>query len=162
MERPLRRELMFQMVETARLMRTHVDQRAREHGTTRAQWGVLSRLRRREGQNQVAMAEQLDMQPISVARLIDRLEGQGLVERRADPADRRAHLLHLTDQGRALVEGLDALRTEIAAELLGGVEDEALRATLDTLATIRSRIRDGRRERQAGPTVPTAATAGAA
>ena len=49
MERPLRRELMFQMVETARLMRTHVDQRAREHGTTRAQWGVLSRLRRREG-----------------------------------------------------------------------------------------------------------------
>ena len=72
MERPLRRELMFQMVETARLMRTHVDQRAREHGTTRAQWGILSRLRRREGQNQVAMAEQLDMQPISVARLIDR------------------------------------------------------------------------------------------
>ena len=105
------------------------------------------------------MAEQLDMQPISVARLIDRLEGQGLVERRADPADRRAHLLYLTAQGRALVEGLDALRTEIAGELLGEVEDEALRATLDTLATIRSRIRDGRRERQAGPAVPTAGAA---
>ena len=79
------------------------------------------------------------------------------------PEIKRSKLqLYLTPQGRALVEGLDALRTEIATELLCEVEDEALRATLDTLATIRSRIREGRRERQAGPAVPTAATAGAA
>jgi MarR family transcriptional regulator for hemolysin len=85
MKRPLKRELTFQLVETARLLRTYVDQRARQHGTTRAQWGVLSRLRRQEGLNQAALAEQLDLQPISLARLLDRLEQQKLVERRPDP-----------------------------------------------------------------------------
>jgi MarR family transcriptional regulator for hemolysin len=147
MQRPLRRELTFQLVETARLLRTHVDRRAREHGTTRAQWGVLGRLRRQEGLNQITLAEQLDMQPISVARLIDRLEGQKLVERRPDPGDRRAHLLHLTPEGRTLVDGLDDLRNDIAAELLGDVEEAAIRATLDTLATVRDRIRAQSQER---------------
>lgn len=147
MKRPLRRELTFQLVETARLLRTHVDQRARQHGTTRAQWGVLSRLRRQEGLNQASLAEQLDMQPISVARLIDRLEEQKFVERRPDPHDRRAHLLHLTPEGRALVDGLDDLRGEIAGDLLGEVEEAAIRATLDTLATIRDRIRGQSQQR---------------
>ena len=147
MQRPLRRELTFQLVETARLLRTYVDQQAREHGTTRAQWGILGRLRRQEGLNQVSLAEQLDMQPISVARLIDRLEDQKLVERRPDPRDRRAHLLHLTPEGRALVDGLDDLRSEIAGDLLGEVEEAAIRATLDTLATVRDRIRGQSQER---------------
>jgi DNA-binding MarR family transcriptional regulator len=104
MQRPLKRELTFQLVETARLMRTFVDQRARQHGTTRAQWGVLARLRRHEGLNQAALAELLDLQPISLARLIDRLEQQQLVRRGSDPADRRAHLLTLTPEGRRLVD----------------------------------------------------------
>ena len=107
MKRPLRRELMFQLVETSRLMRTYVDQRAREHGTTRAQWGVLSRLRRQEGLNQAALAEQMDLQPISLARLLDRLQSQDLIERRENPADRRAYLLYLTTAGRRLVDDLD-------------------------------------------------------
>lgn len=141
MKRPLKRELMFQLVETARLLRTHVDQRARQNGTTRAQWGVLARLRRQEGLNQAALAEQLEMQPISLARLIDRLEGQGLVERRADPHDRRAHLVHLTPAGRDLVDDLDGLRGEIAGEVLDGVGDAAIANALETLASIRERIR---------------------
>jgi len=159
MKRPLRRELTFQLVETARLLRTHVDQRAREHGTTRAQWGVLGRLRRQEGLNQISLAEQLDMQPISVARLIDRLEGQALVERRADPADRRARLLYLTAQGRALVDGLDELRGEIAGELLGDVEDAAIHVALDTLASLRDRIRGHRDERLSQRLSPLSDTA---
>lgn len=141
MQRPLKRELTFQLVETARLFRTHVDQRARRHGTTRAQWGVLARLRRHEGLNQAALAELLDLQPISLARLLDKLEQQKLVRRNADPADRRAHLLTLSPAGRSLVDGLDALRGEIAAEMLDGVEDSAIVTTLSTLATIRERIR---------------------
>lgn len=159
MRRPLRRELTFQLVETARLLRTHVDQRAREHGTTRAQWGVLGRLRRQEGLNQVSLAEQLDMQPISVARLIDRLEDQKLVERRPDPRDRRAHLLHLTPQGRALVDGLDGLRSEIATDLLGDVEEDAIRTALETLATVRERIRAHRQDGATQPAPPFADTA---
>ena len=133
--RPLKRELIFQLVETARLLRTHVDQRARQHGTTRAQWGVLARLRRQEGLNQASLAEQLEMQPISLTRLIDRLEGQALVERRADPDDRRARRLHLTPAGRTMVDDLDAVRGDIAAELLDGCDDAALAASLATLAS---------------------------
>lgn len=140
-ERSLRRELIFQLVETARLMRGHVDSRAREHGTTRSQWGVLSRLRRNEGMKQAELAEVLDIQPISVTRMIDRLAQQGLVERRPDPSDRRAYLLYLTGPGRALVDGLDPVRQQIADHLLGGVEDEALTGVLAVLGTIRERAR---------------------
>lgn len=146
MQRPLRREFMFQMVETARLMRNHVDQRAREHGTTRAQWGVLARLRRQEGLNQAALAEQMDLQPISLARLLDRLQAQGLIERREDPSDRRAYRLYLAPEGRKLVDELDAVRTQIADELLGDVTDKALLAALDLLAAIRGTTRAHRDE----------------
>jgi DNA-binding MarR family transcriptional regulator len=144
MKRPLRRELMFQLVETSRLMRTYVDQRAREHGTTRAQWGVLSRLRRQEGLNQAALAEQMDLQPISLARLLDRLQSQNLIERRENPADRRAYLLYVTPAGRRLVDDLDDVRGAIAQELLGDVGDEAVLTALETLGTIRERVRSKR------------------
>jgi DNA-binding MarR family transcriptional regulator len=147
MLRPLKRELIFQLVETARLLRTHVDQRARQYGTTRAQWGVLARLRRHEGLNQATLAELLDLQPISLARLIDRLEQQRLVERRRDHADRRAHLLHLTPEGRALVDDLDALRGEIAGELLDGVTERDIATVLAIFATLRERIRPSRADR---------------
>lgn len=147
MKRPLKRELTFQLVETARLLRAYVDQRAHQHGTTRAQWGVLGRLRRQEGLNQVALAEQLDIQPISVGRLLDRLEQQKLVERRPDPNDRRAYLLHLTPDGRALVDDLDTVRGEIAGEVLDGVDEAAIMTTLETLAAVSERIRLQKQER---------------
>ena len=141
MKRPLRRELVFQLVETSRLLRTYVEQRARQHGTTRAQWGVMSRLRRQEGLNQASLAEQMDLQPISLARLLDRLQSQNLIERREDPADRRAYRLFLTPEGRALVDDLDAVRTEIADEILGEAEEAAIQSALGTLSMIREQIR---------------------
>lgn len=144
MKRPLRRELMFQLAETSRLMRTYVDQRARKHGTTRAQWGVLARLRRQEGLNQAALAEQMDLQPISLARLLDRLQDQDMIERRENPADRRAYLLYLTPAGRRLVDDLDEVRGAIAHELLGEVADEAVVSALETLGMLRERIRSQR------------------
>jgi DNA-binding MarR family transcriptional regulator len=151
MKRPLRRELMFQLVETARLLRTYVDQRARRHGTTRAQWGVMSRLRRQEGLHQAALAEQMDLRPISLTRLLDRLQGQNLVERRPDPADRRAYRLFLTPEGRALVDSLDAVRGEIAREVLGEVDEPAILAALDTLDAIREQIRTRSETRAPAP-----------
>lgn len=154
MKRPLRREFMFQLVETSRLLRTYVDQRARQHGTTRAQWGVMSRLRRQEGLNQAALAEQMDLQPISLARLLDRLQGQSLIERREDPADRRAYRLYLTPEGRALVDDLDEVRTAIAQEVLGGVEDQPILAALEMLAAIREQTRAQRNDK---PQMPASA-----
>lgn len=154
MKRPLRRELIFQLVETSRMLRTYVDQRARQHGTTRAQWGLLTRLRRQEGLNQASLAELMDLQPISLARLLDRLQKQDLIERRQDPADRRAYRLYLTPAGRTLVEDLDEVRAEIAHELLGGVDEEAILAALGALATIRDQTRATRDDRAGMPDAP--------
>lgn len=139
--RSLRRELIFQLVETSRLMRGHVDRRARQRGTTRAQWGVLTRLRRNEGMRQAELADILDIQPISVTRMIDRLEQQNLVERRPDASDRRAYRLYLTSGGHALVEELDPLRQDIADHLLAMVDDAAITTMLATLASIREQAR---------------------
>lgn len=153
MKRPLRREFMFQLVETSRLLRTYVDQRARQHGTTRAQWGVMARLRRQEGLNQAALAEQMDLQPISLARLLDRLQRQNLIERREDPADRRAYRLYLTPEGRALVDDLDQVRTAIAQEVLGSVEESSILAALEALAAIREQTRPQREDKLQVPAV---------
>ena len=80
MKRPAqsRREILFQLSDVARTMRTYIDQRARDHGMTRAQWGALARLERQEGMTQAELAENLEIQPISLVRLIDRLCLHGL------------------------------------------------------------------------------------
>src|ERR1700749_4101217 len=114
----LKRQLVAQLVESSRLLRNYIDHRAKERGTTRAQWIVLFRLRQNEGLSQVDLAEVLELQPISLVRLLDRLVEHGLLERRHDPKDRRANQLFLTEAGRQLVDDLDSLRDQIAADVL--------------------------------------------
>jgi hypothetical protein len=92
----LKRELVAQLVESSRLLRNYIDHRAKSRGTTRAQWIVLFRLRQQEGLSQVDLADVLELQPISLVRLLDRLVEHGLLERRHDPKDRRANRLFLT------------------------------------------------------------------
>src|ERR1700731_1401116 len=89
------RDLLFLLHDVARLLRVDADKRARAHGMTRAQWGILIWLERQPGLSQKELAEILEVEPITVARLIDRLEGRGMVERRPDPKDRRIWRLHL-------------------------------------------------------------------
>src|SRR6202167_6755918 len=96
----LKRELVAQLVESSRLLRNFIDHRAKGRGATRAQWIVLFRLREQEGLSQVDLADVLELQPISLVRLLDRLVEHGLVERRSDPRDRRANRLFLTAGGR--------------------------------------------------------------
>lgn len=137
----VRREILFQITDVARAMRTYVDQRAREHGMTRAQWGVLLRLERQEGMMQAEMAEALEIQPISVARLIDRLCSQKLVERRPHPSDRRANCLYLTDKGRATLSSFVPLGREISAGVLASLSEAETASLLDMLLRIKSNIR---------------------
>ena len=89
------RDLMFLLHDVARLIRVDADKRARAHGMTRAQWGILIWLERQPGLSQKELAEILEVEPITVARLIDRLEARGMVERRPDPKDRRIWRLHV-------------------------------------------------------------------
>ena len=137
----LRRQLLAQLVESSRLLRNYIDHRAKQRGTTRAQWIVLFRLREQEGLSQVDLADVLELQPISLVRLLDRLVEQGLLERRNDPRDRRANRLYLTAKGRQLVDDLDGLSSAILTDILRDVPDEAIKTSLVTLRDIKDRIK---------------------
>jgi MarR family transcriptional regulator, transcriptional regulator for hemolysin len=137
----LKRRLIAQLVESSRILRNYIDHRAKERGTTRAQWVVLFRLRAHEGLSQVDLAEVLELQPISLVRLLDRLVEQGLLERRHDPKDRRANRLFLTEAGRRLVDDLDSLRDAIASDVLGDIPDEVIASSLKTLLDLKEHIK---------------------
>src|SRR4051794_22566166 len=136
-----KRQLIAQLVESSRLLRNYIDHRAKSRGTTRAQWIVLFRLRQQEGLSQVDLAEVLELQPISLVRLLDRLVEHGLLERRHDPSDRRANRLFLTVAGRQLVDDLDGLRDTIASDVLQDIRTEALETSLNVLRDIKERVK---------------------
>jgi MarR family transcriptional regulator, transcriptional regulator for hemolysin len=137
----LKRELVAQLVESSRLLRNYIDHRAKSRGTTRAQWIVLFRLRQQEGLSQVDLADVLELQPISLVRLLDRLVEHGLLERRHDPKDRRANKLFLTADGRKLVDDLDSLRDGIANDVMKNLSPEAIETSLGALREIKCRIK---------------------
>ena len=137
----LKRQLVAQLVETSRLLRNFIDHRAKTRGTTRAQWIVLFRLRQQEGLSQVDLADVLELQPISLVRLLDRLVEHGLLERRHDPKDRRANRLFLTASGRQLVDDLDSLRDAIATDVIHDMPAETVKTTPSALRDIKDRIK---------------------
>lgn len=119
----------FQISDVSRLMRRRFDERARLMGATRAQWRTLGMLSRNEGVNQGALADLLEVEPITLCRMIDRLEESGLVERRRDPSDRRAWQLFLTDKSKPILDDLRAMAEELFDQVLLGI-DETDRAVL--------------------------------
>jgi len=132
--------LPLEIGETAHALRRSFDRRAAALGTTRAQWKVLFRLTRAPGLRQVELAELLDVEPITLCRIIDRLEESGLVERSQDPDDRRARRLHVTAQARPIVEKLQALASELAGEAFAGVDPEDVETTRRVLAQVRENV----------------------
>ena len=122
------------LADTSRLLRRSFDVRARDIGVTRAQWQVLTTLLRHEGVNQGGLAELLDVDPITVCRMVDRLQDAMLVERRADPADRRSWRLFLTPRAHDLLAQLRPLADALIEEALAGIdlaERDRLRDLLD-------------------------------
>jgi DNA-binding MarR family transcriptional regulator len=141
MSMDLKRQLVAQLVESSRLLRNYIDHRAKARGTTRAQWIVLFRLRQQEGLSQVDLADVLELQPISLVRLLDRLVEHGLLERRHDPKDRRANRVFLTENGKQLVDDLDSLRDAIASDVLRDISQGSIETSLGTLRDIKERIK---------------------
>src|SRR6201996_7431590 len=115
------RDPLLLLNDVARLMRTRFDQRARTRGMTRAQWVILARLSRQPGLSQNEMAAICEVEPITVGRLIDRLESRGLVERRADPTDRRIRRLHLLPGAQPIIDEISRYKDELHAELAQNV-----------------------------------------
>lgn len=127
----------FLLSDSARLLRRRFDQYARAIGVTRPQWQVLFALSRLEGTNQGALADHLEVEAITLCRMLDRLQEAGLIERRADPADRRAWRLFLTDKARPLLDSMREVGDRVLEEALAGLDASARDALTQSLGRIR-------------------------
>ena len=132
--------LAFLVGDVSRLIRRRFDARARALGVSRAQWQVLFALSRNEGINQTGLADYLEVETITLCRMVDRLAEAGLVARRPDPADRRAWRLHLTDAARPLLGQLRALGDEVMAESVTGIAPDRLDVTIGALNAVRANL----------------------
>ena len=128
----------YLMQDVTRHLRKHFDRRATKFRLTRAQWRALKTIRRSEGLSQTELAEFLDMEPIPVGRVIDRLEKTGYVERRADPGDRRRWCLHLKPKAHAVVEEMEIIAGGLRVDALRGVK----RADFETLLRVLAQLKE--------------------
>ncbi|MEO8801740.1 MAG: MarR family transcriptional regulator [Rudaea sp.] len=130
----------FLVTDVTRLMRKHFDRRAVRFNLTRAQWRALKRLSRGEGMRQNELAEQLEMEPIAIGRVIDRLQKAGFVERRADPADRRAWRLFLTAQAHEVVDDMEQISSELFRQAQRGINAAQMKSMIDMLARMKDNL----------------------
>lgn len=133
-------DLPFEIAETALALRRAFDRRASAMGVTRAQWKVLFRLTRFPGLRQVELADMLDIEPITLCRIVDRLEEAELVERQRDPDDRRAWKLQVTDKAKPLVERLKSLGSQLVDEAFADIDRSELEQVRDVLARVRENV----------------------
>ena len=129
--------LPFEIGETAHALRKAFDRLAVGLGVTRAQWKVLFKLTRTPGLRQVELADMLDLVPITLCRIVDRLEEAGLVERVRDPDDRRAWRLHVTAKAQPLIDKLQAVGTELVGHAFSGIDPQEIEITRRVLAQAR-------------------------
>jgi len=133
---------LFTLGELARLVRAYADRQAARYGITRAQWAVLAKVERAEGLKQSELAEQMEMQPITLTRLVDRLCDNGWIERRSDDSDRRVNRLYLRKAARPLLGKLSGLRSEITATALEGINPSEAHRLLAQLEMIKENVRN--------------------
>jgi MarR family transcriptional regulator, transcriptional regulator for hemolysin len=131
--------------DLARSIRTEADKRARTHGMTRAQWMILAKLKHQPGLSQRELAEILEVEPITVARLVDRLEARDLVERRPDPEDRRIWRLYLCQAAAPVLEALNIQRDAILRLVTQRVDDETILRVCETLGLMKANMAAHRR-----------------
>jgi MarR family transcriptional regulator, transcriptional regulator for hemolysin len=132
---------LFALGELARMVRAYADKQAARYGITRAQWAVLAKVERTEGLKQSELAEQMEMQPITLTRLIDKLCDNGWIERRSDDTDRRVNRLYLRKAARPLLGKLGGLRSELTAAALEGISPSDAQRLLTQLETIKENVR---------------------
>src|SRR5262245_18963515 len=141
----LKADVLPLLYDVARHMRTHADQLARRHGTTRAQWLILLRLEREPDLSQNELAAIAEVAPITVARLVDRLEAAGLVTRCPDPADRRVWRLRLTRAAAPILREIKRCRAQLHDVMTRDMEPAALQAMLAGLRQMKSNLDNKRR-----------------
>jgi DNA-binding MarR family transcriptional regulator len=139
---PVDMNFLFTLGELQRLMRAYADRQAARYGITRAQWAVLAKVERVEGLKQTELAEQMEMQPITLTRLIDRLCDHGWIERRSDDNDRRVNRLYLRKAAKPLLAKLAGLKVELTATALEGISPSDAQRLLTQLEAIKENVRN--------------------
>ncbi|MGJ5040733.1 MULTISPECIES: MarR family transcriptional regulator [unclassified Bradyrhizobium] len=133
---------LFTLGELQRLVRAYADKEAARFGMTRAQWAVLAKVERYEGMKQSELAEQMEMQPITLTRLIDKLAEAGLIERRGDDSDRRVNRLYLKKAARPLLAKLAVLRSDLTDTALQGISAGDAERLMTHLEAIKENVRN--------------------
>ena len=126
--------------DVARMQRTRFDQWARNYGMTRAQGLILLRLEGQPGLSQNEMAALCEVEPITVGRLVDRLEARGLIERRPDPGDRRIRRLHLLPAAAPILAAINDYRLELRAFMTDGLDEAAQETVVDALLHMKAKL----------------------
>lgn len=136
----LRSNFAYPLLDVTRLLRKHFDRRAEPLGLTRAQWRAIKVIHRHAAISQKALAELLEMEPIPVGRVIDRLQQAGFVERRADPQDRRVWRLYITAKAHGVLDAMEHIAAGLRDDVLAGIGDDELAACIATLERMKQNL----------------------
>lgn len=152
MTSPNQDNLAFMVHDLARLMRKHFEARGRGYGLSAAQWRAVVRLVKHGPMTQAKLAEILEIEPISVSRLIDRMEQAGWAARRPDEKDRRANVIHPTDKAVDAYSKVKSMAGEIYEIALEGLSEDERRTLIKALATMTENL--GKDENMTDDTAP--------
>jgi DNA-binding MarR family transcriptional regulator len=130
----------YLIADLSRLYGRVFDRRAAHLGLTRVQWRALKRIHQAEGITQTALADLMDMEPIAVGRVIDRLQKAGFVERRSDPNDRRVWRLHLSSQSTQIMDAIEQVSAGVREDSVAAVDPDQLQIALKVLSQIRETL----------------------
>lgn len=130
----------FLIHDTARLRRVVLDEKFKPLSITRSQAWLLAYLSRSEGLPQSSLADQMGLGKVALGGLIDRLESNGLIERRSDPRDRRINNIFLTEKGRDVTAQMRKLTLEANKDILKGVDIEQVKAGVQLLTKLKQNL----------------------
>ena len=136
----MKTEMLVELYDVARLMRIRFDRWARTYGMTRAQGVILARLSRQPGMTQNEMAGLCEVEPITVGRLVDRLEARGLLERRLDPSDRRIRRLHLLPAAEPILKEIQRYKEELFREITEGLDEPTVDLVTNALLKMKTQL----------------------
>jgi MarR family transcriptional regulator for hemolysin len=134
------RDMLILLHDVARMQRTRFDQWARNYGMTRAQGIILTRLERQPGLSQNEMAALCEVEPITVGRLVDRLEARGFIERRADPSDRRIKRLHLLPAAAPILAAIQDYKVALEEYVTDGLDQSVQETLIDALVHMKTKL----------------------
>lgn len=138
--RNLDRSFGFLLHDVSRLLRIEYNRRVRHLGLTRSQWRVIAHLSRNEGSTQTFLADILEIENATLARLLDRLEADGWIERRPSPTDRRAKHLYLTDKPAAIIDAMFRISAQLQRDALNGMPNADRERLIDSLLGIKRNL----------------------